>query len=226
MGEFGREDFLEMAVTQKSQDKDVKCKVETVLNETRLRWPAGRSEYFLQTEADISAFRCFSMAVLRSASSMEEGMECLKLIRGPEHIRKLIGTFLLLGGIEFWDRIKECTISKFKVGKSPLDTLTVAPDPNQFEYALRQACFNTLEKMEKMEKKGRTYRGCLSEYLLKELIERRGRNFTLIIESRSEKRKKDDYCAFLKELIDSENGWDDFWGDVNAAYKKRVGNSQ
>ena len=84
-----------------------------------------------------------------------------------------------------------------KVGKSPLETLTVAPDPNQFEYALRHACFNTLEKM---DDEGRTYRGCLSEDLLKELIERRGRNFTLIIESRSEKRKKDDYCAFLKGI--------------------------
>ena len=65
--EFGWEDFVQMAVADKIKYEFFVA----VLNETRRRWPAGRSEYFRQREADLLAFECFSLAVLRSASPME-----------------------------------------------------------------------------------------------------------------------------------------------------------
>ena len=218
MEEFGRKDFLEIAVNEILLAEYANSKVMEVLKETRRRWPTGLREYYLQTEADLSAFRYFSLVVLSSESSMKGGMKCLKLIRGTEHIRKLIGTFLLLGKRKFWDHIKVCT--RFQVGKSPLDTLTVVPDPNQFEYALRRACFKTLKKM---KEKGITYRGCLSKKLVRALIVCRIKNFRPF-ESSSEKRMKEAYCFFLNKLTDSEE--DKFWENVDAAYKKRVGNSQ
>ena len=207
-----------MCVDGRNNSEKVNRECNRELDKTRDQWAAGRREYLRQRKTERRAFQCFTMAVYRSASPMEGGQEYLKLIRGTKHIRTLIGTFLLVGGREFWKHIRVCTKERFLTW-TPFETVTVAPNPHQFEYALRRLCFNILEIM---RLKDRTYKGCLSEDLLKELIVRRDRNYTPF--SPSEKRNHRAYCDFHNQLTDSEE--DKFWDDVEKAYILRVGNSQ
>jgi hypothetical protein len=214
----GWEHNVQKYVAERIYYEKVKREVNRELDKTRIRWET-RSEYSCQRRKDLPAFQSFTMAVYRSASKKNGGgLEYLGLLMGTKHIRTLIGTFLLVGGREFWKHIKVCTKERFLTW-TPFETVTVAPNPNQFEYALRRLCFNILEIM---RLKDRTYKGCLSEDLLKELIVRRDRDYTPF--SPSEKRNHRAYCDFQTQLTDSEE--DKFWEDAEAAYKKRVGNSQ
>lgn len=209
---------VQKCVAERKYYEKVKREVDTELNKTSSLW-GTRKEYSCQRRKDLPAFQSFTMAVYRSASKTKEGgLKYLGLLMGTKHIRTLIGTFLLVGGREFWKHIRVCTKKRFWTW-TPFETVTVAPNPNQFEYALRRLCFNILE-IKRL--KDRTYKGCLSEDLLKELIVRRDRDYTPF--SPIEQKNHRDYCYFQNQLTDSEE--DKFWDDVNAAYEKSVGNSQ